>query len=231
MRRLSNGTVTYTYRDAQKAHDDMPESAVWTAPNSLYRGEDIQPAIGVTVRNSVLYVGRFAPAKKVSVLVEGFAQAVRQQPDMKLVLVGGGSEESALKLLVSRLGIQDKVEFPGWIDDLHELLPFYSRAFCSTSPGFAGLGLTQSLGFGVPMLVADNEPHSPEIELDSSGGVTYFTSGSCAELEKAILGKWRTRHSLPDSAISDYTKQRYSAEAMAQGLQYSLQNIPSINQG
>ena len=71
--------------------------------------------------------------------------------------------------LVEELGIGDKVNFAGWIDNPDSLRQFYSKAFCSASPAFAGLGLTQSLGFGVPMVVADDEPHSPEIELESTG--------------------------------------------------------------
>ncbi|MBT2533317.1 glycosyltransferase [Arthrobacter sp. ISL-48] len=226
MRRIAKGTISYTYRDAEKAISDIPGSAVWIAPNSLYRKESVRPALDANdaQRSSVLYVGRFAPAKKVSLLVEAFGEAVRTQPDMRLILVGGGSEEAALRHLTSRLGIAEQVEFPGWIDDLEALSPFYARAFCSVSPGFAGLGLTQSLGFGVPMLVADDEPHSPEIELDASGGVTYFRSNSNIELSKTILTKWENRDNLPNLAISRYTKLRYSAEAMASGLEDALKN-------
>jgi hypothetical protein len=32
------------------------------------------------------------------------------------------------------------------------------------SPGYVGLSITQSLSYGVPMIVARDEPHSPEIE-------------------------------------------------------------------
>lgn len=226
MRRMADGTVSYTYRDAQKAMTDLPGSAVWTAPNSLYKKEFIRPALQAedSFRNEVLYVGRFAPTKKVSLLIEGFAVASSLHPDMKLVLVGGGSEEHALRELADRLDVSDKVEFPGWIDDLDTLAPFYSRAFCTVSTGFAGLGLTQSLGFGIPMVVADDEPHSPEIELDSSGGVSYFKSGSSEGLAEAIGRQWTTRGLLPDLSLSDYTRSRYSAEAMAAGLQSALEN-------
>ncbi|MFJ6284408.1 glycosyltransferase [Pseudarthrobacter oxydans] len=183
-----------------------------------------------TPRTSVLYVGRFAPAKKVSLLIEGFAKAAERMPEMRLILVGGGEEESRLRELASHLGVASKVEFPGWIDDLDQLLPFYRRSFCSASPGFAGLGLTQSLGFGIPMLVADNEPHSPEIELDISGGVEYFASDSPDGLRDALLHKWDSRDILPDHDLSEYTRVRYSAEAMAAGLRDAFENrVPSIS--
>ena len=226
MRRIANGTISYTYQDAEKAIYDIPGSRVWVAPNSLYRAESIAPAISNhdAPRTSVLYVGRFAPAKKVSLLIEGFARAAEKVPAMRLILVGGGEEESRLRELASRLGVADKVEFPGWIDDLDQLMPFYRRSFCSASPGFAGLGLTQSLGFGIPMVVADNEPHSPEIELDISGGVEYFASDSRDGLRDALLLKWNARDTLPDHDLSEYTRARYSAEAMAVGLRDALES-------
>lgn len=226
MRRLANGTLSYTYRDAQKAVSDLPGSAVWTAPNSLYKRDSIKPAPEADdcCRNSVLYVGRFAPAKKISLLIEGFAEAAKSHPEMNLILVGGGSEERTLRELADRLGVSDRVEFPGWIDDLDSLTPYYSRAFCTASTGFAGLGLTQSLGFGIPMIVADKEPHSPEIELDASGGVSYFESDSSTDLARAIARQWTRRDLLPDLDLSDYTKVRYSAEAMADGLKSALED-------
>lgn len=141
---------------------------------------------------------------------------------MRLVLVGGGTEEVKLKQLVKDLGIENQVIFPGWIDDVASLRTYYERAFCTASPGFAGLGLTQSLGFGVPMIIADKEPHSPEIELDESGGVAYFESDSDVSLSRELLRNWEKRESLPDTHLSDYTRARYSAEAMASGLLSAL---------
>jgi glycosyltransferase involved in cell wall biosynthesis len=219
MRRISAGTISYTYRDEAKAKQDLPGQAVWTAPNSLYREDGIAPAISESaMRNEILYVGRFAEAKKVSLLVHGFAMASRLDPAIRLTLVGGGTEEGKLRDLVTELGILDKVSFPGWIDDREELIPFYGRAFCSASPGFAGLGLTQSLGFGVPMLVAKDEPHSPEIELEESGGVHFFASDSATSLADAIIASASQKDQLPFMHLSRYTKDRYSAEAMANGL-------------
>lgn len=223
MRRLANGTISYTYRDAKKAQDDLPGLHVWTAPNSLYPRIDIQP-VGTrgTKRSDVLYVGRLAAEKKIDLLVRGFALAAMADPGMRLVVVGGGDEESRLRGLAVELGIADRVSFAGWIDDIGQLREFYETAFCTVSTGFAGLGLTQSLGFGVPMIVADSEPHSPEIELEESGGVSYFESDSPSSLAVAILAGSKRAHALPDLRISEFTRERYSAEAMANGLRCAL---------
>lgn len=223
MRKLASGTISYTYGDRDKALMDLPGSPVWVAPNSLYRSADMTPGgNGSAARNEIIYVGRFAPAKKVDLLVRGFAHAARENPEIQLRLVGGGEDEGKLRKLASDLSIADRVKFDGWVDGADALRNAYTSAFCSASPGFAGLGLTQSLGFGVPMLVADNEHHSPEIELAESGGVHWFSSNSPESLADAILHAWPERFSLPDEELSGYTRSRYSAEAMAAGLASAL---------
>lgn len=227
MRRLADGTISYTYRDRSKALADLPMEPVWVAPNSLYpRDLMVPPATPGLQRNSVLYVGRFEPAKKVDLLVRGFALAAASIPELRLTLVGGGSERSKLEDLVNRLGIEEKVNFAGWIDEPEALKSHYSTAIATTSTGFAGLGLTQSLGFGVPMIVAKDEQHSPEIELADSGGVAWFESDSADALAESIREAWHKREQLPNVSISEFTKRRYSAEAMADGLRTALQGLP-----
>lgn len=224
MRRLASGTISYTYRDAEKARADLPGKVVWVAPNSLYKSDAIKPAKSSEPldRTDLTYVGRFAPAKKVDLLVRAFAQVAASAPEMRLRLIGGGLEEPNLRQLIHDLGVSDQVDFPGWIDDLETLRPFYERSFCTASPGFAGLGLTQSLGFGIPMIVADDEPHSPEIELASVGGVDFFVSDSATDMARCIKRQWDRRKSLPHSNISKYVQTKYSAEAMASGLKSAL---------
>ncbi|WP_083508641.1 glycosyltransferase [Arthrobacter alpinus] len=222
MRRMASGTISYTYSDAQKAANDLTGSQVWTAPNSLYLEKDIHPKSSEGLRNSVIYVGRFEETKKVGLLVEGFAKAAQMYPDIRLALIGGGSQEMEIRNSAEILGIAERVDFLGWIDDLETLRNHYDSAFCSASPGFAGLGLTQSLGFGVPMVVARSEPHSPEIELDSTGGVHYFESDSPESLAAAIGGSWSSRAEVPNLDFSSYVRKSYSAEAMASGLENAI---------
>jgi glycosyltransferase involved in cell wall biosynthesis len=143
-----------------------------------------------------------------------------------LVLVGGGEREAAIRELVDELGISARVDMPGWEEGDALLRPRYSRAFCTVSPGFAGLGLTQSLGYGVPCAVARDERHSPEIELADTGAVHWFESDSAAALSNALTDLWRDRQDLPLTEVSAQVRTLYSAEAMADGLTAALRDQP-----
>ncbi|WP_334683880.1 glycosyltransferase [Arthrobacter sp. CAN_A214] len=220
MRRLGTATISYTYKDRDKARRDLRKQPVYVAPNSIYRAAEIGPAglANNLARDTALYVGRLEGAKKPQLMIEALSITKTTHPSVRVRIVGSGSEEASLRRLAKTLDVDHKVEFAGWIDEPSLLREMYAQAFCSLSPGFAGLGLTQSLGYGVPMLVARNEPHSPEIELAETGGVHWFESDSPTSLAHALGQAWSDRGGVPHKTVSDDIKQRYSAEAMGAGL-------------
>lgn len=224
MRRLAAGTISYTYSDQDQARQELPGQPVWVATNALYRATDIQPhaAPEPAERTDVLYVGRFEPAKKVDLVVRAFAIAVKDSPGLRLRLVGGGSQRQQLAELAEQLSVADKVHFEGWVEGVAALRDFYSTAVCSVSPGFAGLGLTQSLGFGVPMVVAKDEPHSPEIELAATGGVIWVKSNNPASMAEGLEVAFVQRGRLPADDVAQFVREHYSAETMARGLRDAL---------
>lgn len=219
MRRLAAGTVTYTLSNLAAAQRDIAGKPVWAAPNAIYSKSQLQrPIQSEHPRHDLIYVGRFEPAKKVALALQAFSIFVKDEPSARFVLVGGGSLEPALRKLAMDLGILHQVEFAGWIDDFERLRVIYSSAFASVSPGFAGLGLTQSLGFGVPMIIADGEQHSPEIELATPEQSTWFRSDDISEFALAIAQQWKSRSQLPLLDTIAHVANVYSADSMAEGL-------------
>jgi len=221
MRRLATNTVVYTYSSRDLALKEMVGRKVFVAANALYRREDIHPDSNIA-RLTILYVGRFVKAKKVRVLIEAFGLLADTIPSIKLVLVGGGEEEPILRALVHELGLTDNVEFRGWIEDLEELRTIYSRAFISVSPGFAGLQITQSMGFGVPILISKDEPHSPEVELAAADADPWFVSNSPEALADKLRQRFASRADVPLEHLSRKVRTEYSAETMAAGLRDAL---------
>ncbi len=61
----------------------------------------------------LLGVGRFAEKKGFRYLIEALPKVLAEEPSARLVLVGFGPEEGALKRQVQELGLQGKVIFPG----------------------------------------------------------------------------------------------------------------------
>ncbi|WP_197273484.1 glycosyltransferase family 4 protein [Arthrobacter sp. ZBG10] len=226
MRSLASGTILYGYDSVLPAKRDLPHQSVWVAPNSLYEAESLGRALNSPVRNSVVYVGRLVSEKKVELLIRAFALA--DKTGLRLVIAGTGDQKQALQQLSVELGCASQVDFLGAVTDKNDLVDLYSRAVCAVSPGYAGLSLTQSLGFGVPVLVADDEPHAPEIELERFGGVTRFREDSAEALARAIQVECGDPIAdLAGSELAHLVKSYYSAESMAAGLHNALLNIPA----
>ncbi len=226
LRRCGNGTVLYSYNEVSSARKDLPQQEVWVAPNALYRSADLigetAPEVQPVPRTEILYVGRLVQQKKVDLLLRGYALSGLQKVGVTLAIVGAGAARDDLQLLADELGCGDSILFTGSITDARTLRGRYASAICSVSPGYAGLSLTQSLGFGVPMLVADDEPHAPEIELARFSGVTFFTADNPASLASALRTAHATSATIDPTTIAAPVRQYYSAEAMAQGLADAL---------
>src|SRR2546428_634665 len=94
---------------------------------AVARGErrgTLRAELGVP-RGDVLVgiVGRIAPIKNHPLFLEAFARARRTQPNLRAVVLGGGSprEVEALHELGRRLGIADRVHHLGYRADLPPL--------------------------------------------------------------------------------------------------------------
>jgi glycosyltransferase involved in cell wall biosynthesis len=216
MREMADGSVLYTYQSAQRLRGTASCARVWVAPNSLYPGRFLKTTD--ESRHVFLYVGRLEPAKKPLLLLEAFAMIAEANPETKLIYVGDGSLRVQLEEAVEARDLVGRVEILGTVKEVAALEALYGRARCSVSPGFVGLSLTQSLGFGVPMVVADAEPHSPEIELARSGAVVFFPCDSVVGLANALESPVLELTLAQRRSLVDYVKARYTAEAMAVGL-------------
>lgn len=68
------------------------------------------------------HVGRFAPQKNHTFLLDIAAEVMKQKPNCYLLLVGTGLLESEIREKASRLGIANKVIFAGSRDDVPRLM-------------------------------------------------------------------------------------------------------------
>lgn len=66
-------------------------------------------------RPYLLYLGRLEATKGVDLLLEAFAQATPQHPDLDLLLAGEGNQRGALTAQAAALGITDRVQFLGQV--------------------------------------------------------------------------------------------------------------------
>lgn len=173
-------------------------------------------------RNVVLYVGRLIPEKKPRLLVQAFAKAVKEKGlDATLVVLGEGPEREPVAQLAQDLGIADRTEVLGATYEEEKLAAHFNRAFVSVSPGYVGLSAIHCLAYGVPMLAADDEPHSPEIvAVHDQENSLFFKANDVEDLANQLV----YMHQNPDkmtgfsNSAKTYIAENFSAEGMAKNM-------------
>jgi glycosyltransferase involved in cell wall biosynthesis len=186
-------------------------------------------------RHRVLYVGRLIASKKVDLLVRGFAEALPDLPDaVVLTIIGDGPERSALEALATEEGVGDRVEFTGPLTDETELAPYFNTSLVSVSPGYVGLSIIHSMAYGIPMLVADNEPHSPEIvALRPDANGVYFPASDPEALGEALVTMCRDTARLAQLSRAARTtvEQGFSLERMVQAFEDAVAHATRASKG
>ncbi|MGY1734537.1 glycosyltransferase family 4 protein [Geodermatophilus sp. SYSU D00684] len=127
----------------------------------------VEPAPSVAVRRSptprVVVLGRLVPHKRVEHALEVLARLRRQRPDLVLSVVGEGWWEDRLRAEAERLGVADRVEFHGFLDEPAKHAEL-ARAWLQLCP---------SVKEGWGLVVTEAGAHrTPTVGYRSSGGLT-----------------------------------------------------------
>lgn len=148
-----------------------------------------------------LTVGSFIAVKNHPLLLRAFAR-VRARPEARLMLLGKGEGEAALRRLAAELGIADKVIFPGFHPDP---TPFYATAdlfvLSSDCEGFGNV-IVEALACGTPVVSTDCPSGPAEILADGAFG-TLVPVGDEQALARAMA----------DALLRPHDKDRLRARA------------------
>jgi glycosyltransferase involved in cell wall biosynthesis len=103
---------------------------------------------------TVIFVGRLHPVKGVQYLIEAMTIVHQRMPDIKLIIVGDGTERSNLKRLVEELDLNDCIQFLGQVPQeripevMHQADVF---VLPSLSEGFPVV-LLEAMASGLPVI-------------------------------------------------------------------------------
>jgi glycosyltransferase involved in cell wall biosynthesis len=131
---------------------------------------------------AILYVGRLHPVKNVESLLIAFARIRKQFPDVKLLLVGSGTEMSRLRKIAAQTRIDHFTEFIGEVSP--QDVPRYMVAadifvLPSISEG-SPVVILEALAAGVPIL-ASKVGGVPDLVRDGREGF-LFEAGNVAQM-------------------------------------------------
>lgn len=143
---------------------------------------DVDPDAARSAR--LTYFGRLEPYKHVDLMLEAAARLVDRQPDLEVVVIGEGSARRDLERTATRLGLDGRIRFTGFVDDdERDALVAGSRvcAFPSAKEGW-GLTVIEANALGTPVVARD----APGLRDSVREGETGWLVPSHAEREREI---------------------------------------------
>lgn len=154
---------------------------------AVYNPVAVPPAVPFAAREpaTVLFLGKIGPAKGCYDLLQACARLHGKYPQLKICM-GGDGEQQAARDLAAKLGLQDCLETPGWIngEQKHALL---SRASIYALPSyFEGLPMSilEAMAYGLPTL-ASRVGGIPEALADGEDGL-LVSAGDVDTLTAAL---------------------------------------------
>ncbi|WP_312083564.1 glycosyltransferase [Epilithonimonas hominis] len=116
---------------------------------------------------NMVYVGRLGKVKNVQMLIRAFSRLIKQ--DVRLTVVGNGSELENLKMLADELQCADRVIFTGFVKEPSK---FLANADLFVLPSFSegfGIAAVEAMLLKVPVLCS-NVGGIPEFVHDGENG-------------------------------------------------------------
>jgi glycosyltransferase involved in cell wall biosynthesis len=130
----------------------------------------------------VVFAGRHVPEKCVLSIPPAILHATRLVPDLRCEIFGDGPDRSALRRLVSELGLEEIVDVPGFVD-ADQIERALSRALCLLLPsrreGY-GLVVLEAAVRGTPSIVVQG-PDNAATELVEDGVNGFVAPSASAE--------------------------------------------------
>lgn len=157
---------------------------VTTIPNAIHLPPAgvVPSAAALAARpDVVLAVGRMVPEKDFPTLLNAIARAARKP---RLVVLGDGPERAAIEALAGSLGIADRVDFRGYLNEPWAVYQEAKMLALSSRTEAFGNVLVEALGHGLPV-VATRCGGPEEVLRDGLDG-TLVPVGDAAALAAAI---------------------------------------------
>jgi glycosyltransferase involved in cell wall biosynthesis len=176
----------------------MPDERIVTFPWGVDLGHFTPgPEPGSGQVFTLLSTRGWEPIYGVDVIAEAFVQVARQRPELRLVMLGNGSQAGLLRQIFQRGGVQEQVLFPGQVSqaDLPRIYHACDLYLSASHSDGTSISLLEALACGRPALVSDIPGNREWVTPGENGW--WFADGDARQLADGILNAIEQRYLLP----------------------------------
>lgn len=156
----------------------------------------------------ILNVGRLSKEKAQDLLIQAVAVLAKDHPKLQLLLAGDGPRKEALRHLASQLGIENRVQFLGYVEDMPTLYAKVDVVVQSSLTEGLPNVILEAAYLGVPIIATDVGGTREVIEHRKSGWL--IAPGSVSSIVDAMLYFLEMRHDF--FRMADCAKRRIEQE-------------------
>lgn len=229
----------YSKRDIIRYFNLPSEKIVVThlAPEDFYRplpSHVVNPVLEKyhLLPGYVLYVGGFSQRKNIRAILKAFAYIKNEIPTQQRIVLAGspGRSTEELQELARQLGIEDRVDFPGFIP-VEEMAHLYNGAKLFIYPSYyEGFGLPplEAMACGVPVITS-NTTSIPEVVGDGARTISPDDDLELAEeMVKHLLNEeaWKSLQQKGFHRVAQFDWRKTAARTLQ--AYYKLHQLPTI---
>jgi len=136
---------------------------------SAPRSEPLNPGRGRASEIILGSAGRLIELKGIELLLRAAAILRREFPDLRIEIAGAGPQREKLEQAAAQLGLEGRVSFLGWVDDLNSVLSRWDVFVMPSLEEGLGIGALEAMAAGLPV-VASSVGGIPELIEDGKTG-------------------------------------------------------------
>lgn len=186
-------TTPQTLRLIPKKYHQKTRCVLQIGIDELSVQSESSPGTNLT---HVLYIGRFIYWKGMRIGLDAFAQALKQNPHLRLTMVGKGVEEKRWRRHAQHLGVAERIDWVPWLSQV-ELMDIYTRHSLLLFPSLHDSGgqvVLEALSHGLPVVCL------------KLGGPSEIVNDRCGRAIPADHGDYRRLTDEMAQALLHFTK-------------------------
>ncbi len=149
-------------REANLIRSVSPQSTEWLKAHTMgtaywlpiVPGQEFRSLTRQTVPGCVVCVARLVSVKRHLLLIEAFAEVMKQRPDATLILVGDGPERATIETRIQELGLEKAVQLVGTQPAAKYIPQADVFVLLSSHEGW-GVAAVEAALVGVPVVMSD----------------------------------------------------------------------------
>lgn len=166
--------ITMNRFDTQWAEKAFPKKKLRFVPGmgvdvERYKQKKLSEPRSADGSITLVYPAEFSKRKNQAMLIRGMALLPNQ---VRLVLPGEGALLESCKALAKKLGVDDRVDFPGFVSDIGSVLAHADIAVSSSRSEGLPFNLMEAMFYGLP-IVASNVKGNEDLVIDGMTGLLF----------------------------------------------------------